>query len=56
MGRDQVVELVESVIADENIEPTQKNMGLIIKSVRDKAGAAADGSLIASIVKEKVSS
>lgn len=55
MGRDQVVELVESVIADENIEPTQKNMGLIIKSVRDKAGAAADGSLIASIVKEKVS-
>jgi hypothetical protein len=56
MGRDQVAQLVESVIVDGNIEATQKNMGLIIKSVRDKAGPTADGALIASIVKEKVSS
>lgn len=54
LGEDEIAKLV-----DEAIEQTgaseQKDMGKVIGAVRAKAGAAADGAVIARLVKEKLS-
>jgi hypothetical protein len=55
MSEAQVEELVDAAIAENAVEKIPKNMGQIIKLVRDKAGAQADGAVIAKIVKTRVS-
>lgn len=54
MSQPQVEELVDSVMAKNGIGKDPKNMGQVIKLVRDEAGAQADGAMIAKIVKTKV--
>lgn len=54
MSREDIVKLVEAAIAQTGATG-QSDMGKVIASVRQKAGAGADGALIASITKEKLS-
>lgn len=50
----EIAELVSAEV-DKLDKPTQGDMGRIIGAVRAKAGASADGALIARLVKEKLS-
>ncbi len=54
LDESQVESLVEEVMTTNNIERNPQNMGQIIKLAREKAGAQADGGIIAKIVKAKV--
>lgn len=55
LSEEEISKIVDEVLSVQDIEPVTNNMGLIIKNVRDKTGASADGALIARIVKEKIS-
>lgn len=50
----EIAKLVSAEV-DKLDKPTQGDMGRIIGAVRAKAGASADGALIARLVKEKLS-
>lgn len=50
----EIAELVSAEV-DKFDNPTQGDMGRIIGAVRTKAGASADGAIIARLVKEKLS-
>ncbi|HVV25784.1 MAG TPA: GatB/YqeY domain-containing protein [Candidatus Saccharimonadales bacterium] len=53
LSEDEVAKLVDEAIRQTGAEG-QKDMGKVIGAVRAKAGAAADGALIARLVKEKL--
>jgi uncharacterized protein YqeY len=53
LSEDEITELVKTAIAGSNAEGMQA-MGQVIGQVKAKAGAAADGSVIARIVKEQL--
>jgi len=52
MSEAEIAKLIESEVSD---DMTVKDMGRIIGAVKAKAGASADGSIIAKLVKEKLS-
>jgi hypothetical protein len=53
LNQDELVALVDDAIKSTNADGI-KDMGKVIGIVKSKAGAGADGGLIASIVKEKL--
>jgi uncharacterized protein len=53
MGEDQVAKIVDEEIAKAG-SPTMQDMGRIIGAVRGRTAGAADGALIAKLVKEKL--
>jgi uncharacterized protein YqeY len=53
LGEDEVAKLVEEAIHQTGASE-QKDMGKVIGAVRAKAGAQADGALIARLAKEKL--
>ena len=53
MSEDEIVKLIEEVITEINPDG-MKDMGRVIGAVKVKAGATADGAVIAKIVKEKL--
>lgn len=53
MGEDELVKLIDEVISQTGASGPQA-MGQVIGQVRAKAGATADGALIARLVKEKL--
>lgn len=54
MSEEEVAKLVDEEIAKAG-SPTMQDMGRIIGAVRGRAAGAADGALIAKLVKEKLS-
>lgn len=52
MGEAEILEIVERAI--DTIGDTRQDMGKIIGMVRQQTGAAADGALIAKLVKERL--
>jgi uncharacterized protein YqeY len=54
ISEDEITVMVDEAIASTNAEGI-KSMGQVIGAVKAKAGASADGSVIARIVKEKLS-
>ncbi len=53
LSEDEVRRLVDQV-ADEQGEITKQTMGQVIAAVKEKSGGAADGALVARLVKERV--
>jgi uncharacterized protein YqeY len=53
LGEDEIAKLVDEAIQQTGATE-QKDMGKVIGMVRSKAGASADGSLIAKLAKEKL--
>lgn len=53
MSEAELIELVDAVIAEQDAEGAQA-MGKVISAVKAKAGASADGSLVAKLVKERL--
>lgn len=51
----EITELVDAVIAEQDVSGPQA-MGKVIGAVKERAGSAADGSIIARIVKERLHS
>ena len=54
MGEDELAKLIDEAITATGAKE-QKDMGKVIGMVRAKAGASADGALIAKLTKEKLS-
>ena len=54
LSEEEITKMVEETIAATGAQGMQ-SMGQVIGAVKDKAGPAADGSVIARIVKEKLS-
>jgi hypothetical protein len=54
LSKEEVTKLVDEVIGLQG-ELTQQNMGRIISEVKQKSGGLAEGSLIAQLVKERLS-
>jgi uncharacterized protein YqeY len=54
MGEEQIAKIVDEEIA-KSASPSIQDMGRIIGTVRANTGGAADGALIAKLVKEKLS-
>lgn len=52
MGEGELTELVQKIIADMSASPV--NMGQVIGAVKAKAGNAADGRIIAEVVKREL--
>lgn len=53
LSEEEVVVLVDKIIKDAD-EPNSRNMGYIIKGVKEICKGAVDGSMVAKIVKEKL--
>lgn len=54
MSEDDIAEIVDSVIAGIGGALSMQQMGQVIGAVKAKAGSSADGSVIAKIVKERI--
>lgn len=52
LGEAEIQQLIDEVVGDKAVEPSA--MGQIIGQVKAKAGATADGAVIARLVKEKL--
>ncbi len=55
MGEDEIIEIAKEIIAGMGDAVGMQQMGQIIGQVKGKAGALADGSLIAKVVKDLIS-
>jgi len=53
LSREELEKIVEEVISDVGAS-SMKEMGIVMKGVKEKVGAAADGKTINEIVKEKL--
>lgn len=55
LGEDEINKLIEESIAELGIELNNQAMGKIIASVKEKSKGAADGGLVARLVKARIS-
>ncbi|HSH55459.1 MAG TPA: GatB/YqeY domain-containing protein, partial [Candidatus Limnocylindrales bacterium] len=54
LDEDAVRKLIDEVVAEQG-EVTKQTMGATIAAVKAKAGGAADGAVVAKLVKEQIS-
>ena len=54
LSQEEIEKIVEAVMA-QYPNATQKDMGMLIKAVMEKAGAGADGKMVSEIVRGKIS-
>jgi uncharacterized protein YqeY len=55
MSADEIKVLIEAVVQEMGVV-SMKDMGTVMKSVREKTGGRADGKLVSELVKEKLAS
>lgn len=56
MSEEAVRQVADQVVAELDHEPTVKDMGLLISKIKATAGASAEGSIVAKIVKDIIQS
>lgn len=55
LGEAEINAIIEAAITEQNIEPNAQAMGKLIGAVKQKAGGAVDGALVAQLVKARLS-